>query len=167
MPFSGPNSSFGAMTLLLIYFLVLGLVCVRDLFRVKSFDDYVVAGRRQSAPFVFMSLMATVLGASATVGVAARAEAIGFPAFWWLGAGAAGLLFQALFLSGPIRDMGASTLPEIAEIAVGRAGRKLVAAVIAVSWIGIVAAQFAAVAGFVGLVLGRSAGTAAAICWSG
>ena len=149
------------MAVLLIYFLVLGLVCLRDLFGVKDFDDYVVAGRRQTFPFVFMSLMATVLGASATVGTAARAEEIGFPAFWWLGAGAVGLLFQALFLSKPVHDLGARTLPELAEKTVGRTGRKLVAAVVAVSWIGIVAAQFAAVAGFVALVLGRDAGNAA------
>ena len=154
------------MALLLIYFLVLGLVCLRDLFRVKDFDDYVVAGRRQSAPFVFMSLMATVLGASATVGVAARAEAIGFPAFWWLGAGAIGLALQAAFLSRPVHDLDVRTLPELAEKTVGKAGRKLVAAVIAISWIGIVAAQFAAVAGFVGLVLGHDAGTASVLAAS-
>ena len=154
------------MAILLIYFLVLGAVCVRDLFRTKSFDDFVVAGRRQSAPFVFMSLMATVLGASATVGVAGRAEAIGFPAFWWLGAGALGLALQAAFLSRPVHDLDVRTLPELAEKTVGKAGRKLVAGVIAVSWVGIVAAQFAAVAGFVGLVLGRDAGAASVLAAS-
>ncbi|SHK78093.1 sodium:solute symporter [Fibrobacter sp. UWB12] len=147
------------MKLLIIYFLVLGFICIRDLFKVKNFDDYVVAGRKQSSPFVFMSLMATVLGASATVGIAARAESIGFAAFWWLGVGAIGFWFQAAFLSKPVHDLDVRTLPEIAEKTVGRTGRKLVAFIIAVSWIGIIAAQFAAVAGFIGLVLGHDAGT--------
>ena len=147
------------MKILLIYFLVLGFICIRDLFKVKNFDDYVVAGRRQSSPFVFMSLMATVLGASATVGIAARAESIGFAAFWWLGVGAIGFWFQAAFLSKPVHDLDVRTLPEIAEKTVGKTGRKLVAFIIAVSWIGIIAAQFAAVAGFIGLVLGHDAGT--------
>jgi len=147
------------MKLLLIYFLVLGFICLRDLFKVKNFDDYVVAGRRQSTPFVFMSLMATVLGASATVGIAARAESIGFAAFWWLGVGAIGFWFQAAFLSKPIHDLDVRTLPELAEKTVGKVGRKLVGFIIAVSWIGIIAAQFAAVAGFIGLVLGHDAGT--------
>ena len=146
------------MKLLIIYFLVLGFICVRDLFKVKNFDDYVVAGRKQSSPFVFMSLMATVLGASATVGIAARAESIGFAAFWWLGVGAIGFWFQAAFLSKPVHDLDVRTLPEIAEKTVGKTGRKLVAFIIAVSWIGIIAAQFAAVAGFIGLVLGHDAG---------
>ena len=147
------------MKLLIIYFLVLGFICIRDLFKVKNFDDYVVAGRKQSSPFVFMSLMATVLGASATVGIAARAESIGFAAFWWLGVGAIGFWFQAAFLSKPVHDLDVRTLPEIAEKTVGKTGRKLVAFIIAISWIGIIAAQFAAVAGFVGLVLGHDAGT--------
>ena len=147
------------MKLLIIYFFVLGFICVRDLFKVKNFDDYVVAGRKQSSPFVFMSLMATVLGASATVGIAARAESIGFAAFWWLAVGAIGFWFQAAFLSKPVHDLDVRTLPEIAEMTVGKTGRKLVALIIAVSWIGIIAAQFAAVAGFIGLVLGHDAGT--------
>ena len=147
------------MKLLLIYFFVLGFICIRDLFKVKNFDDYVVAGRKQSSPFVFMSLMATVLGASATVGIAARAESIGFAAFWWLAVGAIGFWFQAAFLSKPVHDLDVRTLPEIAEKTVGKTGRKLVALIIAVSWIGIIAAQFAAVAGFIGLVLGHNAGT--------
>ena len=147
------------MKILLIYFFVLGFICVRDLFKIKNFDDYVVAGRKQSSPFVFMSLMATVLGASATVGIAARAESIGFAAFWWLGVGAIGFWFQAAFLSKPVHDLDVRTLPEIAEKTVGKIGRKLVAFIIAVSWIGIIAAQFAAVAGFIGLVLGHDAGT--------
>ena len=147
------------MKLLLIYFFVLGFICIRDLFKVKNFDDYVVAGRKQSSPFVFMSLMATVLGASATVGIAARAESIGFAAFWWLAVGAIGFWFQAAFLSKPVHDLDVRTLPEIAEKTVGKTGRKLVALIIAVSWIGIIAAQFAAIAGFIGLVLGHDAGT--------
>lgn len=147
------------MKILIIYFLVLGFICIRDLFKVKNFDDYVVAGRKQSSPFVFMSLMATVLGASATVGIAARAESIGFAAFWWLGVGAIGFWFQAAFLSKPVHDLDVRTLPEIAEKTVGKTGRKLVAFIIAISWIGIIAAQFAAVAGFIGLVLGHDAGT--------
>ncbi len=155
------------MKLLIIYFLVLGFICIRDLFKVKNFDDYVVAGRKQSSPFVFMSLMATVLGASATVGIAARAENIGFAAFWWLAVGAIGFWFQAAFLSKPVHDLDVRTLPEIAEKTVGKTGRKLVALIIAVSWIGIIAAQFAAVAGFIGLVLGHDAGTQSVLITAG
>lgn len=155
------------MKLLITYFLVLGFICIRDLFKVKNFDDYVVAGRKQTTSFVFMSLMATVLGASATVGIAARAESIGFAAFWWLAVGAIGFWFQAAFLSKPVHNLDVRTLPEIAEKTVGKTGRKLVALIIAISWIGIIAAQFAAVAGFIGLVLGHDAGTLSVLITAG
>lgn len=151
------------MKLLLLYFLVLGFICIRDFFKVKNFDDYVVAGRKQNASFVFMSLMATVLGASATIGIAAKTSSIGFAAFWWLGVGAIGFWFQAAFLSKRIHDLDVRTLPEIAQKTVGGFGRKLVALIIAVSWIGIIAAQFAAVAGFISLVLGYDGGTTSVI----
>lgn len=147
------------MKILLLYFFVLGFIAIRDFFKVKNFDDYVVAGRKQSSPFVFMSLMATILGASATVGIAAKTESIGFAAFWWLGVGAIGFWFQAAFLSRRVHDLDVRTLPELAEKTVDTAGRKLVALIIAVSWIGIIAAQFAAVASFVALVLGHDGGT--------
>lgn len=147
------------MKILILYFLVLGFICLRDLFKIKNFDDFVVAGRKQSTPFVFMSLMATVLGASATIGIAAKTSSLGFAAFWWLGVGAIGFWFQAAFLSKKIHDMNVRTLPELAEKSVGKVGRKLVALIIAVSWIGIIAAQFAAVASFIALVTGYESGT--------
>lgn len=147
------------MKILLLYFFALGFIAIRDFFRVRNFDDYVVAGRKQATPFVFMSLMATILGASATVGIAAKTGSIGFAAFWWLGVGAIGFWFQAAFLSKRIHDLDVRTLPELAEKTVGSIGRKLVAIIIAISWIGIIAAQFAAVAGFVALILGNDGGS--------
>ena len=44
------------------------------------FVDFVAAGQSCGPLAVFLTLMATILGASATLGVAAKAEAIGFPA---------------------------------------------------------------------------------------
>lgn len=151
------------LKILALYFLVLAFICLRDLFRVRTFDDYVAAGRRQGTFTVTASLLATIIGASATVGVAARAEQIGGAAFWWLGAGAIGLFLQAAFFSVKVRNLSARTLPELAEKTVGSAGRRLVALIIVVSWVGVIAAQFMAVAGFVGLILDAGSGTAAIV----
>ncbi len=111
------------------------------------FVDFVAAGQRCGPLAVFLTLMATILGASATLGVAAKAEAIGFPAAWWLAAGAIGLALQGVLLSARIRESGARTLPELARIVAGPGEQRLVAAVIAVSWPGVVGAQLAAFAG--------------------
>ena len=95
------------------------------------FVDFVAAGQRCGPLAVFLTLMATILGASATLGVAAKAEAIGFPAAWWLASGAAGLALQGAILSARIRESGARTLPELARIVAGPGAQRLVAAVAA------------------------------------
>lgn len=109
--------------------------------------DFVAAGQNCGPLAVFLTLMATILGASATLGVAAKAESLGFPAAWWLASGAIGLALQGFLLSVRIRESGARTLPELARIVVGPGAQRLVAAVIAISWPGVVGAQFAAFAG--------------------
>ncbi len=111
-----------------------------------KYVDFVAAGQNRGPLSVFLTLMATILGASATLGVAAKAETLGFPAAWWLFSGAAGLALQGSVLSRRIRESGAKTLPELAGRAAGQAGRRLVAAVIAISWPGVVAAQLVAFA---------------------
>lgn len=119
-----------------------------------KFVDYIAAGQDRGAVAVFMTLMATMLGASATLGVAARAEAVGFPAAWWLLSGSVGLALQGVLLSGRIRDTGARTLPDLAGRVAGSAARRLVAGVVAVAWPGVVGSQFAAAGSLLGTLLG-------------
>ena len=80
-----------------------------------KYVDFVAAGQCCGPLAVFLTLMATMLGASATLGVAEKAETAGFPAAWWLLSGAVGLALQGLFLSARIRESGARTLPELAR----------------------------------------------------
>jgi SSS family solute:Na+ symporter len=124
-----------------------------------KYIDFVAAGQRCGTLAVFLTLMATMLGASATLGVAAKAEVIGFPAAWWLFSGAVGLALQGAILSARIRESGARTLPELALRTAGPIGQRLVAMVIAISWPGVVAAQLVAFAGLWNALTG-STGTA-------
>lgn len=151
------------MKFLLLYLLGLLVFGLRDLFHKRSYDDFVVAGRKQGLWPVLMSLMATMIGASATIGIAARAETIGFPAFWWLGCGAFGLVAQGFLLSKKIRGSGCRTLPELAQAKIGTGGRRLVAGVIVLSWLGIIAAQFAAAASLLQLAVGWQNGVSAIV----
>ncbi|MFN4216851.1 MAG: sodium:solute symporter, partial [Brevinematales bacterium] len=109
-----------------------------------SYDDYVVAGRRQSANMVWFSLLATSIGASVVIGMINMAGKIGWPIFWWLGVGAIGLGLQAWLLTLRVREMEVNTLPQLVERLLGKSASRFVALVIAISWIGIVAAQFKA-----------------------
>ena len=138
---------------IIIYIILLAIVGIYDFFKIKDFKDYAVAGKNQSFCRVFLSLMATMIGASATIGVADRVVEIGFPAFWWLGVGALGLILQAVFLSEKIRNLDANTLPDVASKTVGDGARKLLALIIAISWVGIIAAQFVSVAKIIMIVL--------------
>ena len=65
---------------IIIYIILLAIVGIYDFFNIKDFKDYAVAGKNQSFSRVFLSLMATMIGASATIGVADRVVEIGFPA---------------------------------------------------------------------------------------
>lgn len=138
---------------LAIYLALLTIVGIRDSHRIKTFDDFAVAGKRQTFLPVFLSLMATMLGASATLGIADRVSDIGFAAFWWLGTGSIGLALQAFLLSRKIRLLNACTLPDAALMTVGPAAKTLTALIISISWIGVIAAQFVSITLIAQLIL--------------
>lgn len=111
-----------------------------------NYLEFVAAGQHGRTFPVFLTLLATIFGASATLGVAEKAETIGFPAAWWLFSGAVGLAAQGVLLSARIRSSGARTLPELARLSVGPGAQRLVAAVIVLAWPAVVAAQLLAFA---------------------
>ena len=138
-----------------IYVALLLLIGIADSFRIKSFEDFAVAGKKQTGAYVIMSLMATMIGASATMGVMGRVTTLGFPAFWWLAVGSVGLLLQAGFISEKIRALDANTLPELVNKLVGRTGSAIVAIIIVIAWPGIIASQILAMSSILALVTGR------------
>ena len=95
------------------YLLLFIIIAVLDIRKVKSFSDYGVAGKSQGTFAVTMTLLATVLGASTTIGIADTVYQIGFPGIWWLIFGALGLLLQSFILSEKVRETNADTLPEL------------------------------------------------------
>ncbi len=107
---------------------------------------FFVNGRASGAWSVALSLIVSCVGASATVGVAGMAFSAGTPAFWWLGAGAAGLTLLALLLAEKVRRSGCYTMPEMTAGLLGPRARPLISCVIVVAWTAILAAQFAAAA---------------------
>ncbi|MBP5639099.1 MAG: hypothetical protein J6X55_06455, partial [Victivallales bacterium] len=83
------------LILLLLYLGGLIFVGFRDARSLRGFSDFVVAGRRQGVTAVTMSVLATIIGASTTIGIVDTAYRIGFPAVWWLLWGSLGLLAQS------------------------------------------------------------------------
>lgn len=142
------------MLLLTIYILALLALAVFDKRKIAGFNDFVRAGKSASSFTVGASLLASVVGASATLGVASEAFRVGFPAFWWPGSGAVGFVLCALFLTKPLAARDVYSLPEIIEEAYGKRIRRLTALVVVVGWIGIVGAQYTACAKMVVLLTG-------------
>lgn len=132
--------------LIICYVLILLAMGLYDKRHIKTFDDYTVAGRKQSSILVAGSLVATCIGASATIGVVNMAYNVGFPAFWWLGSGAIGLIILSRFGAHKLNGLQGLTLPDVAAKLISPWAVKPIAIIIVVGWTGIVAAQFVAVA---------------------
>lgn len=130
--------------ILLVFFLIFFIVGFLDLNKIKGFDDFVLAGKKSGSILLAGSLLATVIGASATMGVAGLAYEIGFPAFWWLGSGALGLFLSGMFIVNKLKDYQVYTLADLSGKLFGERVRKLVAAIIVIGWVGVISAQFVA-----------------------
>lgn len=144
------------ITLVYIAFLIGMGFC--DMKRVGSFEEYAVAGKKQGMSRVLLSILATAIGASATIGIVDRAAKIGFPAVWWLIVGSVGLIVQGLVLSEKVRQLNADTLPDVAQKTIGAVGRRMIAVIIGVSWIGVIAAQYSSVAMIAAAITGKDNG---------
>jgi SSS family solute:Na+ symporter len=118
--------------------------------RTRTPEGYWVAGRRSGPAPVAASLVATIFGASSTVGLVGLAYGRGLTGAWWALVGGLALVPFALFLAPRVRRLEVVTLPDILERAYGGRVALAGALVIAVAWCGVVAAQI--VAG--GLILG-------------
>jgi len=136
-----------------VYFLgmiAIGLVSRRE---ARGADDFLVAGRKGSSLFVTGSLLATIVGGSATVGMAGLGFTQGLTGVWWLLVGSIGLMVLGFFFAKRVRKFALYTLPEL----VGKQydGRVALATslLIVVAWIGVVAGQIIA-AGKIFSVLG-------------
>ena len=161
------------MTLFLLYALLLtgmGLLEARRELRAGNGKDAFFVNDRRSGPWqVGISIIASCVGGSATLGMAGLAWQAGTPAFWWLGSGACGLMALTLFLAKKVRESGASTMPEMADTFLNGSGqqhafplspRRLVAVIIVPAWLAILAAQFTAMGRLTASLTGLETGAA-------
>ena len=135
--------------------LAIGIVSRR---KARGADDFFVAGRRSSSPLIIGSLLATIVGGSATIGMAGLGFKQGLTGAWWLLVGSIGLVFLGLFLAKKVRSLALYTLPELVEKQYERRMALATSILIVVAWIGIIAAQIIA-AGQILSILGMGSPT--------
>ncbi len=144
------------LVLIIMYMIGMVILGALDSRKAKTFKEYAVAGKNQNTYKVCMTTLATIVGASATIGVVDTTYKIGFPGMWWLVFGAIGLILQALLISKKVRRLDADTLPDMARILVGRNAEVLISLIIVISWVGVVAGQLVALNNIMSLVLGSN-----------
>ncbi|MDO5532426.1 hypothetical protein [Sutterella sp.] len=130
--------------LILIYLAALLWFGIRGNTHDHTIRSLLTAGGATGAVLCALSLVSTIIGGSATLGIGSLAQKTGAGAFWWLGVGTAGLFLHGLFVAPAIRASGAITLPDVIRKLVGPLAEKWAALIIAVSWVAVTAAQFAA-----------------------
>ena len=132
------------LVIITLYFLGMLAVGVFRRRKTKVADDFFVAGRKSSSLLITGSLLATIIGGSATVGMAGLGFKQGLTGAWWLLVGSIGLIFLGLFFARKIRNFALYTLPELIEKQYDRRVALAASFLIVISWIGIVAAQIIA-----------------------
>lgn len=145
------------MIAFLIFSSVFLLLACLESGRLLSKEDYFIAGRKATSIQVGFSVIASCVGASATIGMCGLAFSVGFPAIWWLLSGAVGLSILSIFLLKKLRRRSFLTMLEIVRERLGDLATKLCAFVIVAAWVAILAAQFSAMGSIVEQMTGTDA----------
>jgi len=130
------------LVVIVIYFSVVLFVGWRS--RGQSADSYWVAERNYDTGRVTASLVATIFGASSTLGIIGLGYSRGLTGAWWSLIGGMALVPFALLLAGRVRTLNVYTLPDILKRAYGVKVAVAAGIMIATAWCGIIAAQLIA-----------------------
>ena len=141
------------LIIIALYFLVMLAIGVASRRKAREVDDFFVAGRKNSSPFIVGSLLATIIGGSATIGMAGLGFKQGLTGAWWLLVGSIGLVFLGLFFARKVRRLALYTLPELVEKQYDRRMALAASILIVVAWIGIIAAQIIAAGKIMGILV--------------
>ena len=129
--------------IILAYLLVLlGFNIWRSL-KVKSQEDFMVAGRTLTMPVLVFTLVCTWIGSGTFIAGAEFAYHAGFSALW-MAAGAWVGIIAIYFLAARVRTFGQYTIGDILEVRYGKFARLFGAFALIVSFTAIVSYQFRA-----------------------
>ena len=138
---------------ILIYLLILiGVGAIRSR-RVKTQTDFMVAGRKLSAPVLVGTLLATWIGSGSIIASAGLSYRKGFSALWF-DAGVWVAIIVLYFIAGRARKLAQFTVPDILEIRYNQAARILGSITTIIAYTAIVSYQFKAGGMVLNMVVG-------------
>ena len=117
-------------------------------------EGFYLAGRALGPVVLTATLVATILGASSTLGMAGLGYSEGLTGAWWLLSGSLGLLVLSVFFAEKVRGAACYTLPELLGEKYDHRVRSAASALVLVSWVGIIAAQIVAAGKLLGVLFG-------------
>ncbi|MBM4432658.1 MAG: sodium:solute symporter family protein, partial [Chloroflexi bacterium] len=132
------------LTIIVVYLVAVAVVGIVTRRKARGLDDFFVYGRKGSLFFITGSLVATIIGGSATVGMAGLGFSRGLTGAWWLLVGTIGLVFLGVFLAKKVRNYGLYTLPQLAGKQYDSRIALASSILIVVAWVGVVAGQIVA-----------------------
>jgi solute:Na+ symporter, SSS family len=125
---------------------------------VRGSADFFVAGRSLNAPLLFTTVLASNIGAGATIGATGRGYFDGISAWWWNGSAAIGSVFLAFFIGPRIwraaKANNLLTTGDFLELRYGALVRALVTWLIWLGTLSIFAGQLIAGASVLSVVAG-------------
>ena len=129
------------LTAVLLYLSILVLVGAFRSRRVKTGDDFLVAGRTLPARVLVFTLLATWIGSGSLFGGAGLGYRVGFPALWqsagaWVG------IAMVYFIAPRVRRIAQYTVPDILELRYGPTARVLGTVTTVLAYATIAAYQF-------------------------
>ncbi|MGQ9579039.1 MAG: sodium:solute symporter family protein [Candidatus Aminicenantales bacterium] len=129
--------------IILAYLIVLTVVNFIRSKKIKSQEDFMVAGRGLKTSVMVFTLICTWIGSGTFIAGAEFASKAGFSALW-LAAGAWVGIIIIYFLAGKIQTFGQYTIGDILEARYGSAARIIGAVALILSFTAIVSYQFVA-----------------------
>jgi SSS family solute:Na+ symporter len=141
------------LIIILIFFMAMILIGILTRKNATDTKNFFVMGQKGTTLYITGSLFATIVGASATLGMAGLGYSRGLTGIWWLLPGSIGLAVLGVFFAKKVRETGLYTLPELAAKQYDRWVGLAVSILIPVAWLGVIGGQIVA-AGKIMAVLG-------------
>src|SRR5688572_9532350 len=150
------------LTAILVYLGVLVALGVYQARKLKTGDDFLVAGRTLPWHVLVFTLLATWIGSGSLFGGAGLGYRHGFPGLWQ-SAGAWAGIAMVYFLAHRVRRIAKYTMPDILELRYGATARVLGTFVVVIAYTTIAAYQFRGGGRLLNMVAGIDVGTGALI----
>ena len=141
---------FWAILIYLLLLIGVGAILSR---RVKTQTDFMVAGRKLSAPVLVGTLLATWIGSGSIIAGAGLSFEKGFSALWF-DAGVWVAIIVLYFIAGRARKLAQFTVPDILEIRYNKYARILGSLTTIIAYTAIVSYQFKAGGMVLNMVVG-------------